>query len=87
MNWNDIWTIKSALTDFEFPENLLFANKVEIPWHCTLLESMHKFIKVVCYNFVQIWLFAYAQTCYDEQIQPLRVFLAPQMQVTNQQDL
>ena len=38
---------------------------------------------VVCYNSVQIWLFAYIQTSCDDQIQALRVFLAPQMQMMN----
>ena len=42
---------------------------------------------VVCYNFVQIWLFTYVQTDYAEQIQPLRVFLAMQMQVMKPQNL
>ena len=41
--------------------------------------------KVVCYYFVQIWLLAYVQIGCDEQIQPLRVLLAPHILIYAQQ--
>ena len=49
----------------------------------TLFENCQclHFVRVDCYNFADV------QTDCDKQIQPLRVFLALQMQVTNQQDL